>query len=427
MMHELLSWLILLCGFALTPLVVVRFKWPAFVPIALCALALGLWAGVPLPDLREGVGRVMASAALVVGLGAAFGFMVQHGPSGRRLASALAEFDSDSPPLLFLISCFMGVGLLFAVVLSVGEGALARDPRLRMRQVLALANGASAGNVASPLMYHVMIICPLLQVDPWRLLAASAFPSLLGAAVAMLACHLGMRNVRDAELGTTVRSLPSAGGSWAAQPEAPRVGSLLPSLLVISAPLICIALSMLPGMPSSLSSSEMALAVGILVAWLHARGKVSIDASVPASVGAVLLVMAAGGLLQAAMQGSGLIDSLISFASGLGQASWVWPVLAYGIAFAVRLMIGSSGVAAMAAAAALAHGMPPLSDFQLTLVAASACFGGVAFSNFTDGGFWNLCRLVGAEPSALLKTWTIAQGLASWVAFLVIMLFWCFS
>lgn len=96
-------------------------------------------------------------------------------------------------------------------------------------------------------------------------------------------------------------------------------------------------------------------------------------------------------------------------------------VVAFLIALAVRVSVGSATVA-MTMAAGIVAAMPmveALPPIHLACIVMAIAGGSTAFSHFNDSGFWlvkSLCRL---DEKTTFKTWTMMETLVGVSGFLV--------
>ncbi|NKX52554.1 transporter, partial [Arthrobacter deserti] len=72
---------IAVAGVALLLLAVIKFKIPAFLALLVVSVLVALAAGIPLQDIvktvQEGMGDTLGSVAILVGLGAMLGKMIE--------------------------------------------------------------------------------------------------------------------------------------------------------------------------------------------------------------------------------------------------------------------------------------------------------------------------------------------------------------
>ena len=134
--------------------------------------------------------------------------------------------------------------------------------------------------------------------------------------------------------------------------------------------------------------------------------------------GLILLVTAGGGVLRYMLQDSGLGDII-----GNVVAATPLPlvVVAFLIAIAVRISVGSATVA-MTMAAGIVASMPMVSEMSplyLACVTMAIAGGSTAFSHFNDSGFWLVKSLCNLDEKTTFKTWTMMETIVGVSGFLV--------
>ncbi|CAB0715416.1 GntP family permease [Corynebacterium diphtheriae] len=104
---------------ALILVLVIVFKLHAFLTLIIVSAATGLAAGIPLegivPTMTKGFGSTLASVALLVGLGAMLGRLVETSGGAKSLAETLvARFGEQRAPFaLGVASLLMGFPIFF--------------------------------------------------------------------------------------------------------------------------------------------------------------------------------------------------------------------------------------------------------------------------------------------------------------------------
>ena len=110
-----------IAAIALLLLLVMRFKWPAYVALLTISLATGLAAGLPIdrviPTVIEGMGSTLGSVALLVGLGAMLGGIIEKTGGAAVLATAAARLLGPKRlgPALMIASGLVAIPIFFDV------------------------------------------------------------------------------------------------------------------------------------------------------------------------------------------------------------------------------------------------------------------------------------------------------------------------
>ena len=126
------------------------------------------------------------------------------------------------------------------------------------------------------------------------------------------------------------------------------------------------------------------------------------------SAGNILLLIAGGGMLRFILQNSGIGEAFGNF---VGSAAAALVLVAFLIAAAVRISVGSATVS-MTMAAGIMASMPAvgdLSQIQLATITIAVAAGATAFSHVNDSGFWLSKSLFEVDEKTNLKTWTVME------------------
>ncbi|MFC6592109.1 GntP family permease [Deinococcus lacus] len=429
---------------ALILLLIMRLRVHAFVALVLVslltALATGLPTGEVLGVLNEGFGKTLASVALLVGLGAMLGRLVETSGGAKVLAESLvSRFGESRAPLalgiaslIFGFPIFFDAGLIvmlpvvFAVARRLGEPVL--------RYGLPAAGAFSVMHVFVPPHPGAVAAGELLGANMGTLIA-------LGLLVALPTWYLssylfGLWAGRKFPLA--VPDILSGGPQVEPPAQLPSAGTVVLMLLL---PLLLIfgntGLDLLSKAGTVdadagwvqfvrlLGSTPVALLISVLVASAvlgtgRGRDKASVEKLLDSSLGpiaSVVLITGAGGMFGGVLRSSGIGDAIESSLSNLGI-----PVIlaAFLIAGILRIAQGSATVALMTAAAliqpAVAAGQH--SPGQVAAIVLATAAGSVIASHVNDSGFWLVGRLMNMDVPTTLRTWTVMETLIGVVGFL---------
>jgi Gnt-I system low-affinity gluconate transporter len=430
-----------LAGVALLLFLIVRVKVHAFVALLIGSLVVGAAAGMPFAGVIEaivsGVGSTLASIAVVIGLGAMFGKMLEASGGAESLARALverfgernAQWSLMAVGFVVAIPVFFDVALI--ILISLVYGLAERSGRPVIAYALPLLAGLSVGHAFVPPTPGPIAVAGLLGADlGWVLL--------FGVAIGLPAAAVGGPIYARFIAKRVSASVPAnAGGSHA-------VPRKLPSFELVVA-LILLPLLLIVGntVGGALLPEEHALARGLafvghpIVALLvttllcfrllGTRGgyapeeiqAIATRALEPAGV--VILVTGAGGALKQVLIDSGVGDAL---AATLAATNLPPLALAFVTAAAVRLMQGSATVAMLTAGGLVAAllGERELSQPALALLVVAIAAGATFCSHVNDSGFWLVNRYLGLTVPDTLRTWTVTTTLAALVAIALVLL-----
>ena len=138
----------------------------------------------------------------------------------------------------------------------------------------------------------------------------------------------------------------------------------------------------------------------------------------------VVLVTGAGGMFGGILRTSGIGDALAGALSDLGI-----PIIlaAFIISSCLRIAQGSATVALTTTAALIApivHTTSGLSVIDLCAITTAASAGSVICSHFNDSGFWLVKGLFGLDEKMTLRTWTVLETLIAVIGFAISCVFY---
>lgn len=423
---------------ALILFLVIRLRMHAFVALIVASVFTAIAAGIPIdgvmPTLMTGFSSTLGNIALLVGLGAMVGRLVEASGGAQSLADALVRrFGDDRAPLaLGVASLIMGFPIFFDAGLVVMLPVIFAVARRLNGPILAYglpAAGAFSvmhvfvpphpGPVAASdfygadmglvLIFGLLIAVPTWYVSGylWGLKCGEKFPervadTLLGAK------DEGQVTQKQATPGTVISVL------------------LIPMVLIFGNTGVN-ALSTAGRIDGDalwartltfLGQTPIALLITVLVAMVAVGynldvPRAEVQARMESALGpvcSVILITGAGGMFGGVLRTSGIGDALADSMSNLGI-----PVLlaAWLIAAALRVAQGSATVALTTAAALMVPAVEAgaYSQVQLALIVLATAAGSVIASHVNDSGFWLVGRLMGLDVATTLKTWTVNQTL----------------
>ncbi|HEX2528972.1 MAG TPA: SLC13 family permease [Geminicoccus sp.] len=142
-------------GIAVLLYLIIKVRLHAFVALLLVSLLVAVAAGMPLPDIikafERGMGSTLGFVAIVVGLGAMFGQMLEVSGGAQRLATTLvAKFGQDRVPwALGLTGFLVSIPVFFDVALVILVSVIYELTRNGKRPILYYGVPLIAGGAAT--------------------------------------------------------------------------------------------------------------------------------------------------------------------------------------------------------------------------------------------------------------------------------------
>jgi Gnt-I system low-affinity gluconate transporter len=429
--------LVALAGIFLLLFLVIRTKLHAFVALLLVSLIVGILAGMPLNEvvtsMQNGMGGTLGFVAVVVGLGAMFGQMLEVSGGAERLAQTLVKkFGEDKSQwalgitgFLVAIPVFFDVG--FIILVPIVYGLAKKTGKSLLYYGIPLLAGLAVTHSFIPPTPGPIAVADLIGADlGWVILfgTIAGIPAMIIAGP-LFAKYISKKihvivpdymNLEDIEYD---KELPSF--------------KLIASLIMI--PLALILLNTVSGVLleegnlvrqilTFLGHPFVALTIATILTFVFLGTKrgysrqevqdIATKALEPAGI--IILVTGAGGVFKQV-----LIDSGVGGVLGDMMAGSPLPpiVLAFLIAAVVRVAQGSATVSMVTAAGLMAPliSILGLEGPVLGLLVIAIASGATVLSHVNDSGFWLVGRYFGLSVKDTLKTWTVMETIIGLVGF----------
>ena len=430
-----------LCGLAILLFLIIKAKFQPLIAILLSALGIGLIAGMPVSMITDtvskGMGETLKGIALLVGLGSMFGAILEISGGAERIAlTMMSRFGEKRAPwalgltgMVVSIPVFFDAGLIILIPLAFSIARRAKKSTLYF--VIPLLAGLAVGHAFIPPTPGPVLVANILGVDLGLVIGLG----LICGAVAMVCAG----PVFGKYCGKTFDVPVPQQYQDAPVFEESKLPSFASVVGIIMIPLFLILINSVLGMfPEGsavdairpvftfLGTPFVALLLATIAAMFllgikHGYSFEELEKVMTKSLeptGLILLVTAGGGVLRYMLQDSGLGEII-----GNVVASMPLPivVVAFLIAAAVRISVGSA-TAAMTMAAGIVAAMPmvaTLPPIQLACITMAFAGGSTAFSHFNDSGFWLVKSLCALDEKTTFRTWTLMETIVGTSGFLV--------
>lgn len=420
-------------GILLLFLLIAKFKLNAFLSFIIVSLFVGISQNMDLEGLvksiQAGIGNTLGFLVLILGLGAMLGKLVADSGAAQQITTKLVEafgvkyvqwavvltgFIVGIPmfysvgfviliPLVFTIAMSTGLPLLYVGLpmltsLSVTHGYL--PPHPAPSAIAAMFNA----NIGKTMIYGIIIAIPAI----------------------VIAGPLFARTIKKIE----AKPLKEFYNPVIIKDE--YLPSVAVSIMTALLPIILIGLSIAVDqfMQEStiktilvfLGNPVIAMLISVLVAIYTlglARGKkmIAVMDSLSSSVSSItmiLLIIAGAGALKEVLVDSGVSNYIADLLKG----SSVSPlVLAWLIATAIRVCVGSATVAGLTAAGIvlpLASGTGVNTELMVLAIGS----GSLMLSHVNDTGFWLFKEYFNLTVKETLSTWTVMETLVGVIGLL---------
>ncbi len=426
--------LIAAAAIALLLFLIITLRLHAFLALILVSFLTAMATGIPfgsiVPVLTTGFGNTLGTVALLVGLGAMLGRLVETSGGAKVVADTLIRaFGEKRAPLalgvaslMFGFPIFFDAGLVvmlpvvFSVARRLGGGVLLYGlPVAGAFSVMHVFVPPHPGPVAATELLGanvgIVIAVGLLVAIPTWYFAAYLFGVWAGKKFVLPVPELlGSADDEDVEDPPAFRTVVLL--------------LLLPLVLIfINTGLDMAAAAGLVSRDDTwvsvlraIGTTPIALLIAVLVAAFvlgtrRGKDKTALEKTLDSALGpvcSVILITGAGGMFGAVLRASGIGDALAEVLDGIGL-----PVIVAGfvIALVLRVAQGSATVALITAAGLIQPAVDAagLNGVQLAAVVLAVAAGSVCLSHVNDSGFWLVGRFFGMDVKTTLKTWTVME------------------
>jgi Gnt-I system low-affinity gluconate transporter len=427
-----------LAGVSLLLIMVLKFKISAFISLLVSSMLVGILAGMPLEDIlvsiQEGMGGTLGFVAVVVGLGAIFGQILESSGGAESLAHYLVKkFGTDKASWAMVITgfivaipVFLDVGL---VILAPILYALSRDTKRSLLYYgIPLLAGLAVTHSFMPPTPGPIAVADILEAQlGWVIF----FGFLLGFPTAVIAGPLfgkyiaGKINIQPPD------DMMQPQANKISDPE--KLPSFRSIALLIAVPLVLILVNTFTSVLVDKGVIEKTLLSDILVFLGHPfsaliiaallavyflgirRGKsrqelLDLSNKALGPAGIIILVTGAGGVLKQILVDSGIGEMM---AQSISDSALPPILLAWILAAIVRVTQGSATVAMITAAGIMAPVLSFInpSDPELALIVISIASGATLLSHVNDSGFWLVSKYFGMDEKQTLRSWTMMESI----------------
>ncbi|MDO4640308.1 MAG: GntP family permease [Neisseria sp.] len=439
-----------LLGIAVTAIIlilllIIRFRVHALLTLIIVSLFTALATGLPTDVLVNDVlvknfGGTLGSVALLVGLGAMLGRLVETSGGAQSLADALIRLcgEKRAPFALGIASLIFGFPIFFDAGLVVMLPIVFATARRMKANVLGYALPA----IGAFSVMHVF-----LPPHPGPISAAEFYGANIGhililglpiAFVTWLISGYWWGLTAGKMFPIPVPDLIAGGAQDNDQPQQPASAKVVIGLMLIPMLLIFLntglhmatAAKLLDGSAEwvrilrMIGSTPVALLTSVLAAMFFLGRKRGIEGSALektldgalAPVCSVILITGAGGMFGGVLRASGIGKALADSMQHMNI-----PVLlgCFLVALVLRIAQGSATVALTTAASLMSTAVAAAgyNEWQLAGVVLATAAGSVGVSHVNDSGFWLVGRLLNIDTATTLKTWTVNQTLIAILGF----------
>jgi GntP family gluconate:H+ symporter/Gnt-I system low-affinity gluconate transporter len=432
-------------GIAFLLALIIKFKMQPLLAILLSAVFIGVGVGMPpqmlVGSINKGIGNTLQGIALLVGLGSMFGAILELSGGAEAISTTLVKTFGEKKSiwalgvtgLIIATPVFFDAGLIILIPLAFGLAK--KTGKSTLLYGIPLLGGLAVGHAFIPPTPGPILVAAMLNAD----LGLVILLGLICGSVAMILGGVVFGSYAGKKYQIPVPEHALATMDLAKENR--KMPSFASVVAIILTPLFLILLntasgalissgveSLVPFQPflSFVGTPFIALTIATLLALIllgikNKYSLVELEKVMTKSLepaGIILLVTAGGGVLRYVLEDSGIGKVVGDFVAANNLPVIV---IAFIIALAVRISVGSATVAMTMAAGLIAAmpGIAALSSLDTACIVMAIAGGATCASHVNDSGFWLVKSLFDIDEKLTFKTWTVMETIVGGVGFIM--------
>jgi gluconate transporter len=425
--------LAVLFGIGSLLILILKFKIQPFIALLISSIIVGVFAGVPPQEImvtvKDGMGSTLGFVAVVVGLGAMFGAILEHSGGAEALAQYMLNVFGEkkaSWALMvtgFLIAIPVFFDVAFIILIPLIYSLQRKTKKSLLLYAIPLLSGLAITHAFIPPTPGPVAVADILNADlGWVILLGI----IAGIPTAIISGPLYGKYIASKIFIAAPTTVKKSNLS-----HFPPISLIL---VIIGTPIFLIVLNtLLNGSISdrfhwsanTIAWVQMfghpfsALIIANLMAWYFLGIKRGVSKSILSKIttaslapaGIIILLTGAGGVFKQMLITTGTGEMLANYFSSIGLSPLLFGFLA---AATVRVLQGSSTVAMITAAGITSSIIiTPLNPLQTALIVIAIASGASILSHVNDSGFWLVSNYLGLSEKDTFRSWSIMTLLLS--------------
>ena len=427
-----------LIGIGVLLILILKLRMQAFIALLIASILVGIIAGMEprsiISTMQEGMGNTLGFVAMVVGLGAMFGAILEHTGGAEALAKfLLLKFgEKRASWALMLTGFFVAIPVFFDVAFIILVPLIYSLQRKTKKSLLMygipLLAGLAVTHTFIPPTPGPVAVADILKVDLGWVITIGFLAGLPAAIVSgpLFGTYIAKKIHIDA---------PVLEDDFSEQNKYPAVGLIgaiigIPIVLIVGNTLLNSPLAENLNISNAVKSwMQMighpfaALIIANLVAWYLLgirRGignadllKITTKSMGPAGI--IILLTGAGGVFKQMLVNTKTGEMLANYFAEQGVSILLFSFVAAAL---VRILQGSSTVAMITAAGLTAPLLlDNVTEMDKALMVIAIASGASILSHVNDSGFWLVSKYLGLDEKQTFKSWTVMTTILAFVGF----------
>ncbi|GAB1858332.1 gluconate transporter [Flavobacteriaceae bacterium MHTCC 0001] len=426
-------------GIGILLFLILRLKIQAFIALLIASIMVGVIAGMDpetiIKTMQEGMASTLGFVAMVVGLGAMFGAILEYSGGAEALANyLLKKFGEKNASWALVISgFFIAIPVFFDVAFIILVPLVYSLQRKTKQSILLYAIPLLAGLAIThayiPPTPGPVAVADILKADlGWVIL----FGFITGIPTAILSGPVFAKYIsKKIHIGAPEINLAKQDDTN--YPGVSLIISIIgiPILLIVGNTVLNSPLFPEGTIPSQLKSwlkmighPFTALIIANVVAWYTLGVKrgvqketlLKITTKSMEAAGIIILLTGAGGVFKQMLINTGTGEMLANYFANKGISILLFAFVAAAI---VRILQGSATVAMITSAGITAPLLSTdISDINKALLVIAIASGASILSHVNDSGFWLVSKYLGINEKQTFRSWTVMTTIIAVVGFI---------
>lgn len=417
---------------------ILKLRIQAFISLLIASIVVGVMAGMEpseiISTIKQGMGDTLGFVAIVVGLGAMFGAILEHSGGAEALANyMLKKFgEKNASWALMITGFFIAIPVFFDVAFIILIPLVYSLQRKTKKSLLLYAIPLLAGLAIThsfiPPTPGPVAVADILKADlGWVIL----FGFIVGIPTAILSGPLFGKYIAN-KIYIAAPKLEHSNSELTQYPAVGLIISIIgiPILLIVFNTVLNSDLFAENTIPVALKDwlgmighPFSALIIANLIAWYLLGVKrntskedlLKITTSSMGAAGIIILLTGAGGVFKQVLVNTGIGEMLANYFANEGVSVLLFSFLAAAL---VRILQGSATVAMITAAGITAPLLANnITEIDKALMVIAIASGASIMSHVNDSGFWLVSKYLGLNEKQTFKSWSMMTVILSLTGF----------
>jgi len=429
-----------LAGIIILLILILLLRIPAFIALLISSILTGLFAGMDgsavIDTVQKGMGSTLGFVAIVVGLGAMFGAILEKSNGAEAIAKYLTDkMGIKNAPLSILITGFVVAipvffDVAFIILIPVIYAMQRKTKKSLLLYAIPLLAGLAITHAFIPPTPGPVAVADIIKVDLGWVIMIGFLAGIPTAIVSGLffgkyiagKIHVDAKITSDNVSEDVEKAFPNIG--------------LIISIILIPIVLILTGTMIKSGIipvdnPSIKNAFTLlghpftALIIANIIVWyvlgigrgFSSKELFKITSKSMGPAGTIILLTGAGGVFKQVLVETGAGEIIAN-----AFVDWNFPIIVFGfIAAAVIRILQGSATVAMITAAGLVYPIlasVDLSQGKLAAIVIAIASGASILSHVNDSGFWLVKEYLGMDEKQTFRSWTMMTTILAFTGFI---------